>query len=105
MSREFNMGESPENKNLVKTSALLAKDLVGKMKAKENDLGLNDSQRSCKYATVYGKEGEQNPIWNIGDLEGWLNFYKELPDVYDKAGDENMEIVFFNDKDKIPVKE
>lgn len=105
MSIETGRGENPENKNLDKASTLSAKDLVEKIRAGENDLGLDDFQRRCKYATVYGKEGDENPVWNIGDLEGLLGFYKELPKVYDEASDDSMEIVFFNHKGKVPVEE
>jgi hypothetical protein len=112
MPREFMDSHQPdelegsrrENKEIEdkKLSIVLARKLVEKITARE-ELDLNDYQRSCKYALFCSNQTDLAPPWPIGDLEGYLRFYKDLPDVFSKSKDKSAEIFFCGSKYDLSV--
>lgn len=83
-------------------SIVLADELVRKVNAK-GELGLNDYQRSCKYALLCTRQTDLAPPWHIGDLDGFLRFYRDLPEAVAKSDDDNAEIFFCGSKYDLPV--
>ena len=96
---EGNRPEDQEKKEF-RTSIVPAQELVEKINARE-ELELNNYQRSCKYALLFTSEVHPDPGWMIGDLEGYLKFYRELPDAVRTHNDKRAEILFCGSKSDV----
>lgn len=94
--------EGGKQENETHRSILPAIDLVERIGARL-ELDLNEYQRSCRYASVHIDGVGAGPVWDIGDLDGYLSFYRDLPSVVGNAIENNAQVLFFGSESDIPL--
>lgn len=103
-----NKAENKEKREYVNLSFASASDLVKQIEEK-GYFDSNEYQNTCKYGVIYNKNKGKNDVWDFESEEEidfedeHLTFYKQLPDYFKEAQDENMQVFFCGSKYDIPL--